>query len=164
MTPLARSRSRRCSSTPGRPARAPGRPARAPGRPARGPGRGRGREPLARLGLALGCALAVGLAFALAGCCALGPEDLALIRTMQATSLGDARDERLPPEARAIGQDHYDAWSQLRRAAEGTPLPLEVRARVEARRAAPASSSAPLDSGATGTTAMDSGAATGGGQ
>lgn len=84
----------------------------------------------------LACALGLGLALACAGCCALSAADRALIGDMQAANLGDAQDEALPPEARAIGQDNYDAWSQLRRAIEGTPLPPEVRARHEARRAA----------------------------
>ncbi|MGE0709148.1 MAG: hypothetical protein AB7N76_19525 [Planctomycetota bacterium] len=104
----------------------------------------------ARLARAPGVALVWGLALGLAGCCSLGPEDLALILDMQAASQGDAQDEGLPPEARAIGQDNYDAWSQLRRAAEGTPLPPDVRARHEARRSAVSSGARPDSSGAGG--------------
>jgi hypothetical protein len=71
-----------------------------------------------------------GLLFALAltGCASSTAGRLAELS--QAVNRGHYRDETLPPEARIIARDNWDAWSVQLQILRGDPLPPEVEGRV----------------------------------
>lgn len=66
----------------------------------------------------------------LSGCCSLSHADVELIKVSKAANLGHMQDETLPPQARWVAQDNFDAFCQLDRAATGAEIPADVRERL----------------------------------
>lgn len=57
-------------------------------------------------------------------------EAIRLAEISTAVNSGHARDETLPPEARIIARDNWDAWAVQLSILRGDPLPPEVAHRV----------------------------------
>ena len=57
-------------------------------------------------------------------------EAIRLAELSATVNSGHAKDETLPPEARIIAQDNWDAWAVQLSILRGDPLPPEVAKRV----------------------------------
>ena len=67
------------------------------------------------------------------GCCA-HPKAKAALKDAIAINKGHMTDDTLPASARSIAQDNYDLDSQVLFNLDGTPLPADTKARMDARK------------------------------